>query len=66
MTGTLARAAVRAAGQQRLPAGDVCPVPVSAFSSDTALRRRREQQPGVDAAELGTLYHEAGRRFTGP
>ena len=25
---------------------------------------KREQQPGVDAAELGTLYHEAAERFT--
>ena len=25
---------------------------------------KREQRPGVDAAELGTLYHEAAERFT--
>ena len=28
------------------------------------LMPKREQQPGVDAAELGTLYHEAAERFT--
>ena len=28
------------------------------------LAPQREQQPGVDAAELGTLYHEAAERFT--
>ena len=25
---------------------------------------KREQRPGVDAAELGTIYHEAAERFT--
>ncbi|MFR5788197.1 MAG: PD-(D/E)XK nuclease family protein [Christensenellales bacterium] len=55
---------VWAAGQQRLPAGDVCPVPVSAFRSDTALPPQRSSSRTWTRPSWSTLYHEAAERFT--
>ncbi len=63
MTGTLARALYGrpVSSVSRLETFAQCPYQ---HFVRYGLAPQREQQPGVDAAELGTLYHEAAERFT--